>query len=244
MNDQQMLLLERFVIAMEGQEQSMKNIEGLLGRFLTRPDSLEMLEQAKKIVSIKEEIGGQAKKSKSAAGAGKKGAEISSSKSEELIHETIETDPEDIQAGIRVLIVTEDAKNGIVGTCVSRNIAWAKVSVEEGNGTYEKGETLAIRPKFCKILAGDENPTKEQLEEVAVEIPEVYAQPPEADHPGNLRFDKGSYVGQTVHEIFEDRGDMAITFFKFALKSPLYAKETYNQPILDYCKLRGVDLSE
>ena len=69
-----------------------------MGRFLTRPDSLEMLEQAKKIVSIKEEIGGQAKKSKSAAGAGKKGAEISSSKSEELIHETIETDPEDIQA--------------------------------------------------------------------------------------------------------------------------------------------------
>ena len=53
-----------------------------MGRFLTRPDSLEMLEQAKKIVSIKEEIGGQAKKYKSAAGAGKKGAEISSSKSE------------------------------------------------------------------------------------------------------------------------------------------------------------------
>ena len=215
-----------------------------MGRFLTRPDSLEMLEQAKKIVSIKEEIGGQAKKSKSAAGAGKKGAKISSSKSEELIHETIETDPEDIQAGIRVLIVTEDAKNGIVGTCVSRNIAWAKVSVEEGNGTYEKGETLAIRPKFCKILAGDENPTKEQLEEVAVETPEVYVQPPEADHPGNLRFDKGSYVGQTVHEIFEDRGDMAMTFFKFALKSPLYAKETYNKPIIDYCKLRGVEISE
>ena len=46
------------------------------------------------------------------------------------------------------------------------------------------------------------------------------------------------------HEIFEDRGDMAITFFKFALKSPLYAKETYNQPILNYCKLRGVELSE
>ena len=244
MNDQQLLLLERFVHAVEGLEVTMKNVEGLLGRFLTRPDSLEMLEQAKKIVSIKEEIGGQAKKSKSAAGAGKKGAEISNSKSEELIHETIETDPEDIQAGIRVLIVTEDAKNGIVGTCVSRKIAWAKVSVEEGNGTYEKGETLAIRPKFCKILAGDENPTKEQLEEVAVEIPEVYVQPPEADHPGNLRFDKGSYVGQTVHEIFEDRGDMAITFFKFALKSPLYAKETYNQPILDYCKLRGVELSE
>ena len=244
MNDQQLLLLERCVHAVEGLEVTMKNVEGLLGRFLTRPDSLEMLEQAKKIVSIKEEIGGQAKKSKSAAGAGKKGAEISNSKSEELIHETIETDPEDIQAGIRVLIVTEDAKNGIVGTCVSRNIAWAKVSVEEGNGTYEKGETLAIRPKFCKILAGDENPTKEQLEEVAVEIPEVYVQPPEADHPGNLRFDKGSYVGQTVHEIFEDRGDMAITFFKFALKSPLYAKETYNQPILDYCKLRGVELSE
>ncbi len=54
MNDQQMLLLERFVQAAEGLELTMKNIEGILGRFLARPDSLEMLQEAKSIVSIKE----------------------------------------------------------------------------------------------------------------------------------------------------------------------------------------------
>lgn len=244
MNDQQLLLLERFVHAAEGLEVTMKNIEGVLGRFLTRPDSLEMLEQAKKIVSIKEEIQVRSEKPETAADGPEKSAKISDSKSEELIHETIETDPEDIQAGIRVAIVSGDAKNGIVGTCVSRNIAWAKVSVEIGNETYEKGETLAIRPKFCKILAGDENPTGEQLEEAAVEIPEVYIQPSDADHPGNLRFDKGTYVGQTIHEIFEDRGEMAIKFFKFAINSNIYKNTIYGKAVLDYCKLRGVDLSE
>ena len=50
MNDQQLLLLERFVHAAEGLELTMKNIEGILGRFLARPDSLEMLQEAKNIV--------------------------------------------------------------------------------------------------------------------------------------------------------------------------------------------------
>ena len=56
MNDQQMLLLERFVIAMEGQEKSIRNIENLLGRFLSRPDSLEMLEKSKSLVAVKEAV--------------------------------------------------------------------------------------------------------------------------------------------------------------------------------------------
>lgn len=244
MNDQQLLLLERFVHAAEGLELTMKNIEGILGRFLARPDSLEMLQEAKNIVSIKEEIEEQSQNSKTGPGARKRNAQISVTKPEELVHETIDTDPEDIQAGIRIAIVSGDAKNGIIGTCVSRNIAWAKVLVEEGNGTYEKGETLAIRPKFCKILAGDENPTAEQLEEAAVEIPEKYVQPSDPDHPGNVRFDKGTYVGQTVHEIFEDRGEMALKFFKFAIKSAIYQNSIYAKAVLDYCKLRGVDLSE
>tara|TARA_B100002019_G_scaffold281145_1_gene284887 strand:- start:1122 stop:1856 length:735 start_codon:yes stop_codon:yes gene_type:complete len=244
MNDQQMLLLERFVQAAEGLELTMKNIEGILGRFLARPDSLEMLQEAKSIVSIKEEIEVQSQKSKSGPGARKKLAKISATKAEELVHETVDTDPEDIQAGIRVLIASGDAKDGIVGTCVSRNIAWAKVLVEKGNGTYDKGETLAIRPKFCKILAGDENPTKEQLEEAAVELPTVYIQPSDPEHPGNLRFDKGTYVGQTVHEIYEDRGEMAVKFFKFAINSNIYKNTAHGKAVLDYCKLRGVDLSE
>jgi hypothetical protein len=239
MNDQQMLLLERFVIAMEGQEQSIKNMENLLGRFLSRPDSLEMLEKAKAVVSVKEAVSSDAKVKKSSSA-----STVAQTSKTQPTYETKETDPADIQAGIRVLIVTDDAKDGVVGTCVSRNVAWAKVSVEVGNDTYDKGETLAIRPQSCKILVGEENPTDEQLEEVASEIPEIYSQPSDGDHPGNSRFDKGTYVGQTVHEVFEDRGDMAIKFFKFVSKSPVYKGTEYAKAVVEYCKLRGVDLAE
>jgi len=237
MNDQQMLLLERFVIAMEGQEKALKNVESLLGRFLSRPDSLAMLEKAKSVVAVKEKVSESAKASKALSG-------TPTSTAKETVHETKETDPAAIQAGIRVLIVTDDAKDGIVGTCVSRNVSWAKVAVEIGNGTHNKGETIAIRPQFCKILVGEENPTDEQLEEAASNIPEIYSQPKDSDHPGNSRFDKGTYVGQTVHEVFVDRGDMAIKFFKFVSKSPVYKDTVYAKAVVLYCKLRGVDLTE
>ncbi len=243
MNDQQMLLLERFVIAMEGQEQSMKNIEGLLGRFLSRPDSLEMLEKAKAVVSVKEAVSENAKASTIPSATPSSTAKESKVSSEEIVYSVKDTDPAAIQPGIRVLLVTEDAKNGVVGTCVSRNIAWAKVSVEVGNDTYDAGQTLAIRPQFCKILDGEENPTDEQLEEVAPQIPAIYTQPSDGDHCGNIRFDKGTYVGQTVHEVYEDRGEMAIKFFKFVCKSPVYKGTTYATAVTDYCNLRGVDLS-
>lgn len=243
MNDQQMLLLERFVIAMEGQEKSIRNIENLLGRFLSRPDSLEMLEKSKSLVAVKEAVSKNTKANKSPSATPSSTAEESKTSTEEIVYQTKETDPAAIQAGIRVLLVTEDAKNGIVGTCVSRNIAWAKVAVDVGNDTYDKGQTVAIRPQFCKILADDENPTDEQLEEVADEIPAIYSQPSDGDHCGNVRFDKGTYVGHTVHEVFQDRGEMAIKFFKFVLKSQVYNGSVYEKAVKDYCKLRGVDLS-
>lgn len=243
MNDQQMLLLERFVIAMEGQEKSIRNIENLLGRFLSRPDSLEMLEKSKSLVAVKEAVSKNTKANKSPSATPSSTAEESKTSTEEIVYQTKETDPAAIQAGIRVLLVTEDAKNGIVGTCVSRNIAWAKVAVDVGNDTYDKGQTVAIRPQFCKILADDENPTDEQLEEVADEIPAIYSQPSDGDHCGNVRFDKGTYVGHTVHEVFQDRGDMAPKFFKFVLNSQVYAGTVYAKAVTDYCKLRGVDLS-
>ena len=243
MNDQQMLLLERFVIAMEGQEKSIRNIESLLGRFLSRPDSLEMLEKSKSLVAVKEAVSKNTKANKSPSATPSSTAKESKTSTEEIVYQTKETDPASIQAGIRVLLVTEDAKNGIVGTCVSRNIAWAKVSVEVGNDTYDKGQTVAIRPQFCKILADEENPTDEQLEEVVDETPKVYVQTTDGDHCGNVRFDKGTYVGHTVHEVFQDRGDMAIKFFKFVLKSQVYSVTVYEKAVTDYCILRGVDLS-
>ena len=89
----------------------------------------------------------------------------------------------------------------------------------------------------------NEGLTNEQLEEVADEIPAIYTQPTDGDHCGNVRFDKGTYVGHTVHEVFQDRGEMAIKFFKFVLKSQVYNGSVYEKAVTDYCKLRGVDLS-
>ena len=50
-------------------------------------------------------------------------------------------------------------------------------------------------------------------------------------------------MGHTVHEVFQDRGDMAPKFFKFVLNSQVYAGTVYEKAVTDYCKLRGVDLS-
>ena len=132
-----------------------------------------------------------------------------------------------------------NAQTAFIGTQIGFDVGLMGAITMETRIQIPDFDTQEIFFGLTSILTTDE-----QLEEAASNIPEIYSQPKDSDHPGNSRFDKGTYVGQTVHEVFVDRGDMAIKFFKFVSKSPVYKDTVYAKAVVLYCKLRGVDLTE
>lgn len=212
---------------------TLENIEGYLKMMAVRPESLKKLEsRVEKAVEVKTETEETVAKFE----------ETTVEVTEEV--NSVEVSPESLQEGIRVVVKSENAKNGVVGTIVKKSRAWVRIIVETGNKAYTKGESLAARPAEVEILTdAGENATGVEAADTPNEIPVSYEQSTEDSHAGNVRFDRGKYTGRSIHEIYTDEGEHGIKFLKYISKSPIYGEEM-KESIKTYLSLRGEEIED
>ena len=142
---------------------------------------------------------------------------------EEIPEKAKTTDSGELTEGIRVQVESEDVNDGCIGTIVATSGSWLQVTVEEGNGEKNKGDTISVRKMQCKILAGDENVATVSEDTEVIDDPEIDApvttelvvDENDLEHPGNFRFDKGAKTGQTVHSVYTE-SDSGKTFVLYA----------------------------
>ena len=142
---------------------------------------------------------------------------------EEVPKKAKTTDYGDLIEGVRVQIESDNVNNGCIGTIVATSGSWLQVTVEEGNGEKNKGDTISVRKMQCKILAGDENVATVSEDTEVIDDPEIDApvttelvvDENDLEHPGNFRFDKGAKTGQTVHSVYTE-SDSGKTFVLYA----------------------------
>ena len=142
---------------------------------------------------------------------------------EEIPEKAKTTDSGELTEGIRVQVESEDVNDGCIGTIVATSGSWLQVTVEEGNGEKNKGDTISVRKMQCKLLAGDENVATVSEDTEVIDDPEIDApvttelvvDENDLEHPGNFRFDKGAKTGQTVHSVYTE-SDSGKTFVLYA----------------------------
>ena len=168
------------------------------------------------------------------------------STTEEVPEKAKTVDYGDLKEGVRVQVESDNVNNGCIGTIVATSDQWLTVTVEEGNGEKNKGDTMSVRKMQCKILDGDENVATvtedtEVIDEPEIEAPateELIVDENDLDHPGNFRYDKGGKAGMTVHNVYTS-GESGKTYVLYTAFKAKHRPE-WMEKCKEYLLLHGV----